>query len=229
MNKLNTPAITFTAITAFLLLSGEKLFADDDQAVYPTIVSQPEDQAIGIGSNVTFAVTAVDADSYQWLRNGVTMDGKTNSTLSIDQVTVDDVALYTCYVAKETEEVPTRSAALNAVAVCDGGTAITIYGVPLFGSGGTSNGCPGLFAGYVSYVKTSGWGWVPTGALHTITDTNRPDTKVEYIGRYGDRGCNQTTVTIPNPTPNPKYRFMIYFPDNVPTNSYPIKLVGFQP
>jgi len=226
MNKPNTLGIALTAVAALLLLSAEKAFADEDQPQFPTITTQPEDQAIQIGSNVTFTVTADGGDSYQWLRNGTTMEGKTNSTLSINGITVDDVAFYTCYVAKNTEEVPTRSAVLNAVAACDGG--VTIYGAPVLASGG-SGSCPGPYAGYVCYVKTSGWGWIPSGTLHTATDLNRTDTKVEYIGRYGDHGCDQTSVTIPHPTPNPKYRFAVYFPNNVPTNSYPITLVGFQP
>src|SRR5688572_26866267 len=115
MNKSNTLVIALATVTAFLLLSAEKVFADEDQPEFPTITTQPEDQAIRIGSNVVFSVTASDADSYQWLRNGTVLEGKTNSTLSIDQITVDDVAFYTCYVAKNTEEVPTRSAVLNAV------------------------------------------------------------------------------------------------------------------
>jgi len=108
--------------------------------------------------------------------------------------------------------------------------AITINAVPTVSSG--SNGvCPGSYAGYVSYTKTTaeGWGWAPTNTVHTATDTNRTDTKVVFEGKSGDSGCNQTTVTVPHPTTSSKYRFYVYFTNNVPTNSYPLVLEGFSP
>ena len=112
-----------------------------------------------------------------------------------------------------------------------GGGPITVYGTPLL-SNGSSGGCPGKYAGYVIYSKpySQGWGWTPTGTIHTVTDTNRTDTKVQYFGAYGDYGCAQTTVSIPNPTFSPVYEFAIYFTNNVPTNAYPmVLLTGFNP
>ena len=96
-------------------------------------------------------------------------------------------------------------------------------------SSGTNGLCPGGYIGYVSYTKTTsqGWGWAPTNSLHTATDTNRTDTKVEFEGEFGDTGCNLTTVTLPDPPPSPKYRFTVYFTKNVPTNAYPLVLKGF--
>jgi hypothetical protein len=76
---------------------------------------------------------------------------------------------------------------------------------------------------------SQGWGWAPTGTVHTATDTNRTDTKVEFIGKSNDTGCNQTTVTVPHPTTSTKYQFKLYFPDNVPTKSYALTLSGFNP
>ena len=111
-----------------------------------------------------------------------------------------------------------------------GFAAITISAVPVSSSG--SNGvCPGGYIGYASYSKTvaQGWGWAPTNTVHTATDTNRTDTKVEFTGKLLDSGCNQTTVTIPDPTVSTKYRFKVYFTNNVPTNTYPLVLEGFAP
>jgi hypothetical protein len=226
MNRLKTPTLVLATVAASLLFSGS-LFAQDDPT-FPTVTTQPEDQAINVGSDVTFTTDATNADSYQWLRNGVAMDGKTNKCLTIPQITTNDVAYYTCYVANNSEEVPTRSAALNAVACGDGTAGVTVFGPTVFSSG-TSSTCPGAYAGYVTYVKTSGWGWTPTGTFHSATDTNRLDTQIVFVGRYGQTGCGQTTVVIPNPTANPKYRFAIYFPNNVPSNNYPITLQGFLP
>jgi hypothetical protein len=109
---------------------------------------------------------------------------------------------------------------------------ITVYATPVVGNG--SNGiCPGGYIGCVSYTNTTaqGWGWAPSTntTVHTATDTNRPDTKIQYQGKLSDKDCNQTSVTIPHPPHSPKYRFFIYFTNNVPTNAYPIVLEGFNP
>jgi hypothetical protein len=112
------------------------------------------------------------------------------------------------------------------------GSPITVYCTPV-ASGGTQGTCPGTYAGYVIYSKTSpAWGWAPATNTTTFTAADgggRMDTKIVYNGEYGDSNCHQTTVTIPNPPISPLYRFAIYFPNNVPTTNYPIILTGFNP
>ena len=106
----------------------------------------------------------------------------------------------------------------------------TVSATPVVSSG--SNGvCPGGYAGYAYYSKTvaQGWGWAPTNTVHTATDTNRSDTKVTFTGKSNDTGCNQTTVTVPHPPTSTKYQFRVFFPNNVPTNSYALTLSGFVP
>lgn len=162
------------------------------------------------------------------------MEGQTNSTLTLENVAIEDVAYYSCDVFNGDEAVPTRAALLNVYTVLGGGGGpITVFGAPVV-SGGNQGSCPGAYAGYVNYIKTvsQGWGWAPSTntTVHTAADgTTRTDTKVVYVGKFGDGGCNQTIVTVPHPTLSPKYRFSIYFPNNVPTNSYPITLSGFDP
>jgi len=113
------------------------------------------------------------------------------------------------------------------------GDPITVFGLPTTG-GGTQGTCPGSYAGYVIYTKTiaQGWGWAPLTNTTVFTASDgggRTDTKIAYNGKSLDSGCAQTTVTIPNPPPSAKYRFGIYFPNNVPTTNYPIILTGFAP
>jgi len=112
-----------------------------------------------------------------------------------------------------------------------GGGSIIIYGAPVLGSGGSGNGCPGAYTGLVYFTKsiTNGWGWAPSSnaTVLTATDNNRADTKVQFMGKTGDNGCNSTSVNIPYPALSSKYRFTIYFTNDVPTNSYPITLTGF--
>ncbi|MGA3284000.1 MAG: immunoglobulin domain-containing protein [Verrucomicrobiota bacterium] len=266
MNKRIPYIITLAAVTGLILIAGntaqaqmtDPLLTDPvDQSGFPQITAQPLDQAVPIGSNVVLSVQAINADSYQWLCNGVPIDGQTNSILVIANVGTNDVGLYSCEVFNGDQAVPTRMASVEAVATGNGaasvnavttasvttsanvvmasgllgGGPIIVFGTPLSG-GGRQGTCPGPYAGVVAYTKTvsQGWGWAPiTGAtvLTAADGSGRTDTKVQYLGAYGDNGCAQTTVTIPYPPISPVYRFAIYFTNNVPTNAYPIVLTGF--
>ena len=228
MNKQIRKTLALAALTglAFVARGADIL----DQAEFPQIVAQPTDQDVPVGGSTVLTAEAVNGDSYQWLRNGVVMDGQTNSSLVLENVGTNDVGYYSCVVIKGSELVPTRAASVNAYTLT--GDQITVYGLPV-SSSGSQGSCPGAYAGYVNYIKTvsQGWGWAPSTntTIHTASDGNRTDTKVVYVGKFGDSGCNQTTVTVPDPTYSPKYRFTIYFPNNVPTNSYAITLTGFNP
>lgn len=211
-----------------------------------------------VGSTVTFSVVATNADTYQWYCNNVAMNGQTNSSVTVPNVTTNSVGYYSAYVINQMGGVPTRQAnlavyttsgstsssststtsrlamsSMTMSSTLTGGGDVTVYAYPV-SSGGGSGTCPGQYAGYVSFTKTAaqGWGWAPSSGtnVHTATDNNQSNTKIQYMGEYGDMGCAQTTVSVPNPM-SPVYRFTIYFPTNstVPTNSYPITLSGFDP
>ena len=226
--------------TALLAFGGAAPVASINalQPDFPKIILQPEDQMAYFGSNAVFTVTSANTDSYQWLRNGVALDGQTNASLVISDCGIKDVGYYSCNLYKGMEDVPTRSASLmvytNTIDPQTGVDPVVVYGLPLIGSGGSGN-CPGHYAGYVNYTKPSqqGWGWAPdtTGGnnIFFASDTNRPDTKILYVGMYGDNGCNQTAATLPTSPMSPVYRFSIYFTNNVPTNAYAITLDGFKP
>ena len=114
------------------------------------------------------------------------------------------------------------------------GGSQTIYATPATSSG-TNSACSCKYVGFVLYSKTvsQGWGWAPDTnnySVFTAADGGgRTDTKIYYAGKMTpDAGCGQTTVTISNPPASTAYRFMIYFPTNVPTTNYPIILTGFQ-
>ncbi|HXS69098.1 MAG TPA: hypothetical protein VN761_09670 [Candidatus Polarisedimenticolia bacterium] len=183
------------------------------------------------------------------------MDGQTNNTFTIANAGTNDVAYYSATVFNGSEGVPTRMAGLNVYMTStqapsrsaktgsmntmssdlgDGGP-IVVFGLPVTGGGGGGNSCPGSYAGYVNFIKpmSQGWGWLPdTNAVAlSAADQNRSDTKVQAFGYYGDTYCASNSVNIPVPAPSPKYRFTIFFPrgSQVPTNSYPITLTGFQP
>jgi len=230
-----------------------------DQSGFPEITAQPLDQAVPMGSNVVLSVQANNADACQWLRNGVPLDGQTNNILIIANAGISDVGLYSCQLFNGGEMVPTRAASVqvetagalaptattasttafgstgNTVMANGvlGGGPITVMGTPYPGNGSQGT-CPGPYTGWVAYTKTvsQGWGWTPASGATVLTaadGSGRTDTKVQYVGAYGDNGCGQTTVTIPYPPFSPAYRFTIYFTNNVPTNAYPITLTGFNP
>jgi len=238
--QVKTPhIIVLAAITGLIIITGNKIqaqSADDlDQIVFPTITAQPVDQAVPAGSNAVLTVQAVNADSYQWQSNGVALEGQTNSTLTIEKVGVSAAASYSCNVSQSGGDVvPTRAASLSvAAASSPGGGQIIVYGSPK-ASGGTQGTCPGKYAGYISFTKTAaqGWGWAiasGTTIFKASDGGGRTDTKIAYSGINCDSGCNQTSVTIPNPPYSPVYRFTIFFPNNVPTTNYPIVLTGFNP
>jgi hypothetical protein len=241
MNKKIPHFITLAAITGLLAIAGT-VYAQTtdalDQSEFPTITAQPTDQCVPLGSNATFTVIATNGPlAYQWLLNGVPIDGQTNSSLTIANAQIGDVGYYSCNVSQGLEVVPTRAASLlvytSDIDPQTGIDPITVFGPPL-ASGGKQSSCPGPYAGYINFTKTiaQGWGWTPdtNTTVHTAADTTgRTDTKIQYMGAYGDIGCNQTIVTVPNPTFSPAYRFTIYFPTNVPTTNYPITLTGFNP
>jgi hypothetical protein len=127
-------------------------------------------------------------------------------------------------------------AGLAAIAVGStqsGLAAVTVYAQPVVSSG-SSGTCPGKFSGYINYTKssTNGWGWALSTNTTTFQATDgggRTDVKVEFLGQFGDTGCNHTTVTLPNPPSSPVYRFNIYFTNTVPATNYPLVLTGFDP
>jgi hypothetical protein len=112
-----------------------------------------------------------------------------------------------------------------------GAGSITVYDPPV-ASAGREGTCPGSFSGYVEYIPVTAWGWTPATNTTIFTAANgggRSDVRIEYMGEYGDSGCNLTNVTIPNPPTSPAYDFAIYFQSNPPTTNYPIILTGFNP
>ncbi len=199
--------IALAAITGLLAIAGNTAYTQTtdplltdpvDQSAFPQITAQPLDQTVPIGSDVVLSVQANNADSFQWLCNGVPVDGQTNNNLTIQNAGINDVGYYSCEVSKDMETVPTRAANVSvytvgssvvaasssdvaaktsmvaassgvAVARVTGGGPITVFGTPYPG-GGSQGSCPGPYAGYVAYSKTisQGWGWTPVSGATVL-------------------------------------------------------------
>jgi hypothetical protein len=237
-------ALPAVAAVAFLLVG-----FSSRQSQAPVITGEPEDQMVLAGSAATLAVQADNGAAYQWLRNGFALTGQTKPTLAFEQIEIKDAGNYSCIISGGAKTVATRIASLmvyvrrhagsttttigDSATPMSSGDPITLYAYPV-SSSGSSGGCPGNYAGYVMYSKTfsQGWGWTPIAGApaYSATDVSgRTDTSIQYGGRSGDNGCNQTSVTIPGTPPSSAYRFAIYFPSNVPATNYPITLTGFNP
>ncbi len=61
----------------------------------PTITVNPISVTVDNGTNVVFTVEALNADSYQWYKDGTAISGATETTYSIDYVKGSDVGAYT--------------------------------------------------------------------------------------------------------------------------------------
>jgi len=66
---------------------------------YFGVTTQPQSQIAPVGSNVTFSVaTSGTPTGYQWRRNGVAISGATASSYTLNNVTSNDTATYSCVV-----------------------------------------------------------------------------------------------------------------------------------
>ncbi len=250
MNTNKRETIACTALMWLLAslpgIAAEKL----DESYGPKILCHPETQVIREHLNVSFTVQADNPPvppltsqfTYQWQRQGpgstnyMNIPGATNDTYKIDKVSTNDVAFYRVRVSSTNGTSISEPAQLL---VFTHHSPITVYGSPLVSS---SSGNCGLYAGYAIYKKSlaQGWGWVPHhnegNTSHKATDNNSSpgNTKVEADGAENDILCpGGMSVTTGHPGPpagtgeDSKYRFAIYFPSIVPTNSYPVTLDGF--
>lgn len=227
MKTLSLRINSIMAIAGFLLAVEGTAYPQQSLVIGTT--NEEAGQLVELGDDASFSVIAVAGYSYQWLHNGAPIGGQTNSILTIGNAQISDAGFYSCHVANGVDTASTASASLEVFRFSPD-FDVVVYAFPVV-SGGSQGTCPGAYAGYVNYLPTNGWGFTPsTGTtVYTASDGTRTNTKVEYVGAYGDNGCNQTTVTIPYPAVSPAYRFTIYFTNNVPSTNYPITLTGFNP
>jgi hypothetical protein len=80
----------------------------------PFIVQQPISLTNNFGTTATFNVIAM-ASGYQWLKNSNPISGATNSTLTLNSVSVLDAASYSCVVSGANGSITSSSATLTVV------------------------------------------------------------------------------------------------------------------
>jgi hypothetical protein len=120
---------------------------------FPTIIVPPTNQTVGLGSVVTFDVTAVGTAplSYQWQKDGTNLvdggriDGATNFTLTIISAQTNDAGGYTVIVTNMVGSVTSSPPAVLTVLLSPRFGNITAAGDTnggfiLSGAGGTNGG-----------------------------------------------------------------------------------------
>ena len=87
-------------------------------SIPPVIVSQPTDQTVTAGADVSFNVIASGPTplSYQWRLNGTNLDGATSATLSLTSVTTGQAGSYSCRVTNVAGSATSSSATLTIIA-----------------------------------------------------------------------------------------------------------------
>jgi hypothetical protein len=164
---------------------------------FPTITVPPTNQTVGLGSVVTFAVTAVGTAplSYHWqvngtnLVNGGRIGGATNATLTITNAQTSDDGGYSVIVTNSAGSVTSAPPAVLTVLTSPGFTGITAAGGSgggfiLSGGGGTNHGTYLVLTSTNLVTPPSLWTPVATnqfGGLGQFIFTNTPPSNTPQL------------------------------------------------
>ena len=167
---------TFTAAPA-----ADFSFAVTVASVAPVIFTQPTNQTVTVGQNVTIAVVATGqpAPSYQWLKNNVALAGATSATLSFPSVQLSDAATY---IVRVTNLVGTVSSATVTLTTTVGVLPPTITTQPVAGLNLVAGQPLTLSVGATGAGLTYQWRRVSTGGATMLA------------------GATSAVFTLPNAT-----------------------------
>lgn len=84
--------------------------ASDDASTSLAITAQPQNTVVQLGSSISLSVTATNATTYQWRKNGVAIDDATSATLSIPSAAATDTGVYDVVVGNGTDTVTSVAA-----------------------------------------------------------------------------------------------------------------------
>lgn len=105
-------------------LIGLKTFKAVGPSELPTIVAQPQTQALIPGATITFSVEAKGAAplSYQWKKNSAAISGATSATLVINNASTADLGRYTVVVSNAAGSVTSEEALLVSSSTVETGS-----------------------------------------------------------------------------------------------------------
>jgi|GEM_PF-1523722 len=124
-------------------------------APVPTGSVSPQNPSIAEGDSVTLQANAsgMGTLSYQWFKNGFKLDGKTNSSLTIDSVQSTDAADYSCEVTSALSAVGDKLTVSTSLTVSATPTVVPVQTPP-------------------SFVFSNKWNWAIPGIVVTLKGTN---------------------------------------------------------
>jgi hypothetical protein len=95
----------------------------------PAITVQPAAQTVTVGQHALFSVTATNATSYRWFRNGTAINGATQATYVTPAVAVGDTGeQFSVTVTNASGSVTSAKAALSINSAADGGPPASFWG-----------------------------------------------------------------------------------------------------
>jgi len=207
------------------------------------ILGQPQSVVNTTNTDASFSVYAVAGPpfttnglTYQWQVNTTLLDpmdpntnwfnctcpGATTSSIEITNVQLSDVGYYRVLVSAPGTTTVTSAAPYLQVVIPG---SIIVNGTPIGGHGPASPCTGGPFVGYIPFTNfyiVSNMSLSITAKDHVPT----PNSRIAYLGFYGDPGCGVQTVTKPPPHISNKYQFNLYFQGSIPSapRPYPIEL-----
>jgi alpha-tubulin suppressor-like RCC1 family protein len=140
----------------------------------PVITQQPACCTNIVGSKAAFSVTAYGTPllSYQWSFNGTNLDGATNTSLTLANVTADQAGAYSVTITNMAGSVTSSNAVLSVYPTA----APTLNSPSVFGSNQFQTGVAGVPGfNYAVQVSTNlyDWDWLITNASpFSFVDTN---------------------------------------------------------
>jgi hypothetical protein len=203
----------------------------------PRIVTQPQSQTVGVGSNVTFtvAVTGTVPLSYQWRLGGTNLLGATGSSLLLLSVQPAVAGNYSVRVTNVFGSIFSSNATLTVIQ----GVPNTLINVD-FGAGPATTGSPKAGPAAVGQATNDFWnfytrdddsgGWRTFGVLSNLKFANGAAasggmTVLNAPGAWGDGSSDpmynsyiypfdsdNVSVTVTNLTKG-QYDFYVYGPD----------------
>ncbi|RYE17972.1 MAG: hypothetical protein EOP51_22925 [Sphingobacteriales bacterium] len=130
-------------------------YAGPYYASLPVIGTQPSNQSVSVGANVTFTVSATGSPTptYQWKKNGTNISGATSTSLTLTNVQTTAAGNYTVVVTNSAGSVTSNTASLTVNA----GNTYQAENATLTGGDFTESYNAGWTGtGYVNSVMTGG-------------------------------------------------------------------------
>ena len=166
----------------------------------PVITTQPASQVActGAQASVTFTVVASGAESYQWKKNGVAIDGATLASYTIAAVETSHIGAYSVAVTNSSGTVQSSTAYLNSVITQQPQSINTCQ----FNAVNLSVTASGTSLSYQWYVNTtnstSGGSAIATANYATYTPSvSTVGTKYYYaVIKNNGQECTATTTNV---------------------------------